>query len=54
MLKSQNRFRSQEYNVFTEEVNKIVLSGNDAKRTQLIDSAQTCAYRTSKDLNGTI
>ena len=36
--------------VFTEEVNKITLSSNDDKRIQSIDSIETCAYGTSKDL----
>ena len=36
-LKSQRRFRSQKHNVFTEEVNKIVLSANYDKRIQSID-----------------
>ena len=38
------------HNVFTEEVNKITLSANDDKRIQSIDSTETYAYRTSKDL----
>ena len=37
-------------NVFTEEINEIVLSSNDAKRMQSIDSLETHAYGTSKDL----
>ena len=36
--------------VFTEEINKITLSSNDDKRIQSIDSIETCAYGTSKDL----
>ena len=35
---------------FTEEINKIPLSSNDDKRMQSIDSIETYAYRTSKDL----
>ena len=38
ILKSQQRFRSEKYNVFTEEVNKIPLSAKDDKRTQLVNS----------------
>ena len=38
------------YNVFTEEINKIALSLNDDKRIQSIDSIETYAYGTSKDL----
>ena len=37
-------------NVFTGEVNKIALSANDDKRIQSIDSLETYAYETSKDL----
>ena len=36
--------------VFTEEINKIVLSSNDDKRMQSFDSKETCTYGTSKDL----
>ena len=47
----QQRFRSKKHNVFIEEVNKIPLSANDAKRRiQSIDSVATYAYKTSKDL----
>ena len=47
---SLQRFRSEKHNVFTEEVNKIVLSTNDDKRIQSINSIETYPYRTSKDL----
>ena len=53
ILKAQQRFRSEIYNVFTEESNKIVLivlSSNDDKRMQSIDWIETYAYGTSKDL----
>ena len=33
MLKTQQRFKSERYNVFTEKINNIVLSSNDDKRT---------------------
>ena len=36
-LKSQQRFKSAEHNIFTEEVKKIALSANDDKRIQSID-----------------
>ena len=39
-LKTQQRFRSEKHNVFTEDVNKVVLSSNDYKRIQLIDSIE--------------
>ena len=31
-LKTQQRFGSEKYNVFTEKINKIVLSSNDEKK----------------------
>ena len=36
--------------VFNEEIKKIALSSNDDKRIQSIDSIETYAYGTSKDL----
>ena len=50
ILKSQQRFRSKKHNVFTEEVNKITLIANDDTIIQSIDSTETYAYRTKKDL----
>ena len=37
ILKSQQRFRTEKHNVFTEEVKKIALSTNNDKRIQSID-----------------
>ena len=37
ILKSQQRFKSEVYNVYTEEINKIALSSNDDKRLQIFD-----------------
>ena len=37
ILKSQQRFRSDHHEVYTEEVNKIALSSNDDKRIQTSD-----------------
>ena len=38
ILKSQQRFKSERHDVYTEEINKIALSSNDDKRLQtLID-----------------
>ena len=34
ILKSQQRFKSEAHNVYTEEINKIALSSNDNKRLQ--------------------
>ena len=49
-LRTQKRFTSESHNIFTEEVNKISLSLNDDKRIQSIDSVETYAYGTNKDL----
>ena len=49
ILKTQQRLKSERH-VFTEEINKIALSLNDDKRMQSIDSIETYAYGTSKDL----
>ena len=43
-------FKSERHNVFTEETTKIGLSSKDDKRMQSIDSRETYAYGTSKDL----
>ena len=50
MLETQQRFKSERHNVFTEEINKIALSSNDDKRMQSIDSIEKYACGTSKDL----
>ena len=44
------RVQSGRHNVFTEKINKIALSSSDDKRMQSIDSIETYAYGTSKDL----
>ena len=49
ILKTQERFRSERHNVFTEEINKIGLSLNDNKRMQSIESIETYADEMSKD-----
>ena len=48
ILKTQQRFKSERHNVFTEEINKIALSSNDDKIMQSNDSIETYAYGTSK------
>ena len=48
--KTQQRFKSETHNVFTEEINKIVLSSNDDKRMRSIDLIETYEYGTSKGL----
>ena len=50
ILKSQQRFRGEKDSVFIEDVNKILLSANENKRKQSIDSTETYAYGTSKSL----
>ena len=37
ILKSQQRLKSEAHNLYTEEINKIVLSSNDDKRLQTFD-----------------
>ena len=44
ILKSQQRFRSDHHEVYTEEVNKIALSSNDDKRLQTYDRITTYLY----------
>ena len=41
ILKSQQRFKSYNHNVYTEEINKITLSSNDDKRLQISDRVKT-------------
>ena len=46
ILRSQLRFKSDLHNVYTEEVNKIVLNSNDDKRLQTHDRITTYPYGT--------
>ena len=50
ILELQQKFKSEWHNVLTEEINKIALSSNGDKRMQSIDSIETYAYGTSKNL----
>ena len=50
MLKTQQGFKRQRHNVFTEEINKITLTSNDDKRTQSIDSIETYVYGMSDNI----
>ena len=50
ILKTQQRFKSERHNVFTEVINKIALSSSDDKKMQTIDSIKTYAYGMSSDL----
>ena len=47
---NHQRFKSEKHNAFIEEINKIASSSNDDRRIQSIDSIETYAYGTSKDL----
>ena len=42
--RSQQRYRSDDHKVYTEEVNKIALSSNDDKRIQTFDRVTTYPY----------
>ena len=44
ILKSQQKFKSDHHNVYTEEINKIALSSNDDKRLQTFDKTTTYPY----------
>ena len=50
ILKTQQRFKSERHNIFTEEINKTALSSNVDKRIQSIDLVETYAYGTRKGL----
>ena len=47
ILKSQQRFKSDYHNVYTEKINKIALSSNDDKRLQTFDKITTYPYGTN-------
>ena len=47
VLKSQQRFKSERHDVYTEEVNKIALSSNDDNRLQTFEKITTYPYGTS-------
>ena len=49
-MKTQQRFRSEKNNVFTEEINKIALSSNDDKGIQSIDLIEIYTYRMNENL----
>ena len=50
MLKTQERFKSEKHNIFTEKINKISLISNDDKRILSIHWTETYVYVMSKDL----
>ena len=47
VYRSQQRFKRYNYDVYTEEVNKIALSSNDDKRLQTFDRITTYPYGTN-------
>ena len=47
ILQSQQRFKSDHYNVYTEQINKIALGSNDDKRLQTFDKTTTYPYGTN-------
>ena len=47
ILKSQQSFKSDYHNVYTEKINKIAISSNDSKRLQPLDKITTYPYGTN-------
>ena len=47
VLKSQQRFKSERHDVYTENVNKIALGSNDDKRLPTFDKIETYPYGSS-------
>ena len=47
VYRSQQRFKSYNHDVYTEEVHKIALSSNDDKRVQTFDGITTYPYGTN-------
>ena len=47
VYRPQQRFKSYNHDVYTEEVNKIALSANDDKRLQTFDKITTYPYGTN-------
>ena len=47
ILKSQQGFKSDHHNAYTEQINKTALSSNDDKRLQIFDKIKTYPYGTN-------
>ena len=47
LLKSQQSFKFDYHEIYTEEINKIALSSNDDKRLQTSDRIKTYPYGTN-------
>ena len=50
MLKSQQRFKSENHEVYTENINKIALSSNDDKRIVALDRITSYPYGYCSDV----
>ena len=50
VLKTQKRFISERHNIFIDEINKTALSSNHDQRMQSINSTETNANETRKNL----
>ena len=44
LIKSQQRFKSDHHNAYTEQINQIALSSNDDRRLQNFDKIKTYPY----------
>ena len=51
VYRSQQRFKSYNHDVYTEEVNKIALSSNNDKRLRKYDKITTYPYGTNVFIN---
>ena len=51
VYRSQQRFKSYNHDVYTEEVNKIALSSNNDKRLRKYDKITTYPYGTNAFIN---
>ena len=47
ILKSQQRFKTESHNAYTEEINKIALRKTDDKRLEIFDKITSYPYETS-------
>ena len=47
VYRSQQRFKSYNHDVYTEEVNKVAISNNDDKRIQTSNGIETYPYGTN-------
>ena len=52
MLKSQQRFKSENHEVYTENINKIALSCNDDKRIVALDRIMSYPYGYCGEIKG--